>query len=168
VRYRVEPLDTARHDCVHFSSGNDTLDEYLRERASQDVRRSVASVFCLVGVDTSEVIGFYTLSAASVRLIDLPGSLGRRLPRYPDVPAYLLGRLAVDLTYQGQGLGEFLLVDAFRRASGSEIAAVGVLVDAMDESAASFYRGYGFEPLPGRAHRLLLSMKKVQKLSGLP
>src|SRR5207302_1428818 len=83
-----------------------------RERAGQDQQRRVASCFVLVDRVEQTIAGFYTLSAAVVVARDLQGPVARRLPRYPHLPAILLGRLAVDRRYQGRGLGARLLVDA--------------------------------------------------------
>ena len=106
------------------------------------------------------VAGFFTLSAGSVNCADLPEMLSRKLPRYP-VPVALLGRLAVALSFQGQGLGSILLEDACRKVvqASQVLAVVGLIVDAKDAEAASFYRHFGFVPLPGFPDRLLLPAK---------
>ncbi len=107
--------------------------------------------------DTARLAGYVTLSAASVSATSLPDSLRRKLPRYP-VPVALLGRLAVATTFQGKGLGAILLADAcIKVARASQVLAVaGLVVDAKDETAAAFYRHFGFIPLPGQPERLLL------------
>lgn len=92
--------------------------------------------------------GFYTLSATATRLRDLPEDTAKRLPRYPLVPATLIGRLAVDRRYHGQGWGSFLLLDALHRWSASEIASFAVVADAIDEAARTFYLHESFLPLP--------------------
>jgi GNAT superfamily N-acetyltransferase len=88
--------------------------------------------------------GFYTLSAASVALSDLSPEIVRKLPRYPVVPAALLGRLAVARNCQGKGLGGVLLANAVLRAARSEMGVFAMLVDAKDEGAQRFYEHYGF------------------------
>ena len=109
--------------------------------------------------DPNRLAGFFTLSAGSVSCSELPDSLAKQLPRYP-VPVALLGRLAVDVDFQGRGLGSILLADACRKvANASTILAVaGIIVDAKG-AAAGFYRHFGFLSLPGQPDRLLLPAK---------
>ena len=153
------PLD-AGHDRAAFDSGSAQLDRYFREHVTQDVRRRVAVCFVAL-TDERRIAGFYTLASASFLLADLPASLGKKLPRYPTVPAVRLGRLAVDQMFKGQGLGGALLADALDRAARSEIAAYALLVDAKDESAAAFYRHHGFIPLPDTPLTLFLPLATV-------
>jgi GNAT superfamily N-acetyltransferase len=138
--YRIEPL--GKHDRAGFFCGVEALDRYFRTQAGQDGRKRVAACFVLVddaaGPD-GRVAGYYTLSAASIALAELPPALAKRLPRYPVVPATLLGRLAVDRGYRGRGLGEALLFDAFIRSLRSEIASFAFVADAKDEAAQAFY-----------------------------
>ena len=100
---RIEPLSDD-HDRSQFLSGSNALERYLREQASQDIRRRIATCFVAVSV-TAGVAGYYTLTATSVALSALPPDIAKKLPRYPVVPAVLLGRLAVARHYQGHGLG---------------------------------------------------------------
>ena len=159
----VEPL--GNHDRAAFTCGVDALDRYLREGAGQDARRRIAAPFVAVAPDGA-VFGFYTLSATSVVLADLPPDLVRRLPRYPSLPATLLGRLATDVRARGRGLGRFLLADALHRAVRSEIASFAVIVDAKDEAARDFYLREGFLPLPESPRRLVRRMADVSALFG--
>jgi hypothetical protein len=99
-QFRIEPL-SSEHDRSRFSSGSAPLDRYLREQASQDIKRRIASCFVAVSVQTKEIAGFYTLTAASIALTALSPEIVKKLPRYPVVPAALLGRLAVAQNYQG-------------------------------------------------------------------
>lgn len=159
---RVGPLGV-EHDRTAFSSGAPPLDRYLREQAGQDVRRRIAAPFVAVDPE-NRIRGFYTLSATSILLTDLPPELTKRLPRYPRLPATLLGRLATDLTARGVGLGRFLLVDAMHRAWRSEIASFAIVVDAKDEAAANFYRRESFIPLSSDSERLVRRMSDVASL----
>ena len=153
---RIVPLDPDL-DRGAFASGVETLDRYFRERVTQDVRRRVAS--CFVALDREGgVSGFYTLSAASVLLADLPAAVATRLPRYPTVPAVRLGRLAVARTRHGQGLGAALLADALARSLASEIAAFALIVDAKDDMASAFYRHHGFLPFADAPGTLFLPL----------
>jgi GNAT superfamily N-acetyltransferase len=90
------------------------------------------------------VAGFYTLASASILLADLPAASAKKLPRYPTVPAVRMGRLAVDKSFRGNGLGSALLADALDRAARSAIAAYALMVDAKDDVAAAFYQHHGF------------------------
>ena len=114
-RFRVESL-AASHRRAEFGCGNEALDRYLHRQAGQDARRLVAAVFVLYDAEADLIAGYYTLNASSIAPTDLPAELARKLPRYEALPAVLLGRLAVDARYQGQGLGALLLFDALKRA----------------------------------------------------
>jgi GNAT superfamily N-acetyltransferase len=116
-QFRVEPL-SRDHDRSRFSSGSAALDRYFHEQASQDTKRRIATCFVAVSVEAKEVAGFYTLTATSVALSALAADIIKKLPRYPVVPAALLGRLAVAQNYQGKGLGGVLLGDAVLRTRG--------------------------------------------------
>jgi GNAT superfamily N-acetyltransferase len=142
ARFRLAPLDQA-HERASFRCGSEPLDAYFQRQVTQDIRRNVTA--CFVALTRQQrIAGYYTLASASMLLADLPATFGRKLPRYPSVPAVRMGRLAVDQTFQGGGLGAALLADALARAARSEIAAYALLVDAKDESAAAFYRHHGF------------------------
>jgi GNAT superfamily N-acetyltransferase len=150
----IEPL--GKHDRAAFSCGKEPLDRCIRQQAGQDLRSRVAAVFVLCDLGSPSIIGYYTLSAFTVLLRDLPEAQRKRLPRYPEVPTVLLGRLAVDERYAGQGWGKVLLLDALRRrlVESEQIAAAAVVVDAIDDSAQAFYEKYGFQPLldPEKEH----------------
>lgn len=154
-QYRIERLD--RHDRSRFDCGSPELDRYLRERATQDMRRRVTSCFVAVDQD-EEVAGFFTLAATSLPVDQLSAERAKRLPRYPVVPAVLLGRLAVALEHQGRQLGGALVADAILRASRSEAMAYAMIVDAKDDSAARFYAHLGFERLGDDTRRQLRSL----------
>ena len=155
--YRIRSLDKMI-DAKIFCCGQPALDDYIAHYASQDERRGIARVFVATPESDARCLaGFFTLSAGSVDCCELPVTLSRKLPRYP-VPIALLGRLAVDRRYQGKGLGSILLADACRKVAQAStlLAVAGVVVDAKDESAAAFYRHFGFMPMPGQAQRMLL------------
>ena len=160
----VQPLGP-HHDRTAFSCGSPELDQYLHRQAGQDARRLVAAPFVLIMPD-GRIGGYYTLSAASVQLQDLPADTVRRLPRCPQLPAFLLGRLAVDRRYQGHGWGRFLLVDALRRCLRSEIPGFAVVVDAIDENARRFYRRESFLSLPHTPNRLFRRISDLAALEG--
>lgn len=112
----IEPFDSRRHNRSDFSCGIDSLDNYIRKQASQDLKKKVATVFVLVDLPQTDAIAYYTLSSYTVKIAELDASFAKRLPRYPLLPATLLGRLAVDNSHQGKHLGELILVDAFKKA----------------------------------------------------
>jgi GNAT superfamily N-acetyltransferase len=163
----VEPLGR-QHDRTAFHCGAETLDRYLKQQARQDADKRVAAPFVAVRLPDTVVLGYYTLSASVLTLTDLPDELARKLPRYPQLPVTLLGRLAVDQSTKGQGLGEHLLLDALHRslAHADQIAALAVVVDAKDESASAFYRHYGFIPLQTQPSRLFVPMRSIAQLLG--
>lgn len=153
--FRVEPLSGA-HDRSRFVCGSGPLDRYLREQASQDIKRRIATCFVAVDVETHAIFGFYTLTATSVALDALAPEISKKLPRYPVVPAALLGRLAVSVNYQGKGLGGALLADALLRTARLEMGVFAMVVDAKDDAAQRFYEKHGFTLLVGEQRRLVL------------
>lgn len=142
------------------------LDRYLRQQASQDLARRAAAVFVLTERPAPAVLGYYTLSATSILLAELPEAIAKRLPRYPHVPATLLGRLAVDAKARGRGYGEQLLMDALRNSLSASrtVASTAVVVDAKDAAARQFYERYQFILLPESEHRLFLPMRVIATL----
>jgi predicted GNAT family N-acyltransferase len=140
------------------------LDRYLHQQAGQDARRKVAAPFVLIDRDGS-VLGYYTLSAYRSHLTELTEALARKLPRYPLLPATLLGRLAIASSCRGRNLGRFLLMDALYRSwkNTSEVASVGVVVEALDENARAFYRHLEFQSLANHPDKLFLAMATIQK-----
>ena len=159
---RVEPLG-ASHDRSEFDSGIELLDRYLRMQASQDARKNMAAPFVLVLPDGT-IAGYYTLSSTSLQLSELPEQTVRKLPRYPLVPATLLGRLTIGRRQQGKGYGRFLLADALHRVARSEIASFAVIVDAKDENARRFYERESFLPFPDQPMRLFRPMADIRRL----
>jgi predicted GNAT family N-acyltransferase len=165
ARYAVEAL-ARRHDRGGFTSGSAALDRYLHQQARQDADKRVAAPFVLVEPPSTQVLGYYTLSASIIHAEDLPDALAQKLPRYPQLPVTLLGRLAVAMLLRGRGLGQFLLMDALWRSFGAaaQIGAMAVLVDAKDEAAAAFYAHFGFSALQRQPRRLFLPMKTIAAL----
>lgn len=153
-----------KHARKSFSCGEETLDTYIRQYASQDQKRRVSAVFVLAGEDES-IKGYYTLSALSIPTEYLSEQQQKRLPRHPFQPATLLGRLAVDINHQGTGLGELLLMDALYRsyASSEQIGSIAVVVDALNEKAVAFYQRYGFISFQ-ESSRLFLPMQTIAQL----
>lgn len=163
VRFVIEPLANA-HQRSGFTCGNDRIDRYFRETVSQDMKRKYATCFVARDVATNRVAGFYTLSSSNVPLNEVPGSLAKKLPRYPTVPAVLIGWLGRHSDYVGQGLGELLLFDAIKTVSTAPIGAHGIFADAIDDKAKAFYAAFGFMPLIGRPRTLYLPVATALNL----
>lgn len=159
---RVEVLGP-QHDRASFESGAEPLDRYFRVQAGQDARKNMAAPFVLVLPDGT-IAGYYTLSSTAVNVGDWPAQTVRKLPRYPLIPATLLGRLAVDWRRQGRGYGRYLLADALFRAVSSEIASFAVIVDAKDETARTFYERESFLPFPDQPMKLFRPMADIAEL----
>lgn len=158
--FQIEALRSG-HDRTSFFSAVEPLDRYFREQVNQDIRRRVTACYVAIEVETARVAGYYTLSAAGVPLVELPGPLIKRLPRYPSVPVARLGRLAVDRYFRGRKLGAALLWDAILRAARSELAVFALVVDAKDDEAAAFYRHHGFAAFGGTSRQLILSLANL-------
>lgn len=161
----IVPLDDG-HDRAGFTCGVESLDRYFQTQAGQDVRRRANGVFVLAKTaDPGRVLGYYTLCATALSPGDVPEAARKHIPRYPLVSATLIGRLAVAKDRQGQRLGAILLADALRRAlaSAETIGSSMIVVDALDEGAASFYAAHGFVRLP-ESMRLILPMRTVERL----
>ena len=160
--FRFEALGDG-HDRGAFDCGDEALDRYFRTQATQDIRRRVANCFVVVGAVTGQVAAYYTLSSASIPLLDLPAEEAKRLPHYPALPAVLIGRLAVDRRFQRRGLGELMLMNAVYRIMQDAAAAFALLVDAKNDQAAAFYARYGFRPIAGKPRTLFLPLATAQK-----
>lgn len=159
--YIMEPLGK-HHDRAAFSCGVEPLDHYFKQQAGQESHCHIANCFVAVSQTTNAIGGYYTLSATAVIFYSLPDTFKKNLPRYPEVPAALLGRLAVDLGHRGKRVGETLLLDAMRRTLQSGLAAAVLVVDPKDEQAARFYHRYGFLDIgPGRT-RLYIPVSEIE------
>src|SRR5216684_723249 len=159
----IEPLARA-HDREGFDCGIPALNDYLRRQATQDSRRGVSRVYVACARGASQVLGYYTLSATSFGKKNLPESEAKRLPHYP-IPAALLGRLATDRSCQGQGLGKYLLFDAFHRVlqAAETLAVYALIVDAKNDEARTFYEHYGFLRFPETPSRLFIPIETLRR-----
>ncbi len=154
-----------QHNRRNFDCGVPVLNEYLAKIAGQDVKRKAAAVFVMTPkTETSRIVGYYTLCSTSIELSSLPADLASKLPRYPEIPAILLGRLARDTSCPG--VGSLLLADALARCVrvAIEIAATVIVVDSKGESATGFYARFGFVSLPSLPHRMFLPLATAEKL----
>jgi ribosomal protein S18 acetylase RimI-like enzyme len=152
--FRIEAL-VSSYDRNGFSSGVAALDLYFHELVTQDIKRRLSN--CFVALDGADVIaGYYTFAAASFPLPELPPDMTKRLPRYGLLPAGLIGRLAIDRKFQGQGLGGALIMDAVARSIRAEPAIFALIVDAKDEAAVGFCEHLGFRPFASKPASLFL------------
>lgn len=165
VSYSIEALGK-QHDRTAFACGQEALNQYIKKQASQDAKRHYAAPFVLVEKGEKRALGYYTLSSFGILLEDLSEETAKKFPRYPMVPATLLGRLAVDESQHGNGFGELLLMDALHRSldQADVIGSAAVVVEAMDKKAFEFYLYFNFLPFADRKDRLYLSMKTIRKL----
>ncbi|MBS9423289.1 N-acetyltransferase [Photorhabdus caribbeanensis] len=139
-------LDPSYHQRKAFTSGVNELDDYLQRFAVQQSKKDIAVVRVLVDTDApSTILGYYSLSAAQIDIVQLDERIQHKLPRYP-VPCFRMGRLAVHSDHHGRGLGRLLIGCAVERCfeAKKHVAAYALMVDAKGEKAKSFYEHYGF------------------------
>ena len=166
--YNIEVL-TACHNRRAFSCGTDALDQYFYHQANQEIKKHITAVFVLVESESQKVIGYYTLSALAISAGELPKQIIKKYPKYNLLPATLLGRLAVDKQYRRKGFGGLLIIDALRRSisSSKEVASMAIIVDAKNETAATFYERYGFIRFVYQEKKLYLPIDAAVKLFGI-
>jgi GNAT superfamily N-acetyltransferase len=156
---------TPAHEVSAFQSGEAVLDSWLRTRALQNMAIAASKTYVLCAEGTQRVIGFYALSMGQILNQEGTGAMRRNMPR--NIPAVMLGRLAIDQIFQGKGLGQALLQDAVIRASraASEVSARLLIVHALSPAAEAFYTHHGFTRLPIEAPTLALDLVKLRKVS---
>lgn len=153
------------HDRDHFDCGNPQLNDYFKHQAGQDIKRKLAACFVL-SFDNKNVLGYYTLSNASIPATLIPSRLQKKLPHsYVALPCTLLGRLAIERKHQGKGLGKILLLNALKKSYeiSKEIGSYAIIVDPIDEAAAAFYSKYDFITLPD-SKKMFLPMATLKAL----
>jgi predicted N-acetyltransferase YhbS len=161
-QFRFERLDSTRHRREEFGCESVELTDFLHKRARKEMdARTSACVVLVHESDPGQIAGYYTLSQAAVATTQLPESLTRKLPRYGELGATLIGRLARDLRWKGQNIGRLLLIDALRRCVrfSAEVGAVVVVTDPKDTKARLFYESFGFRAFDER--RLFIPMKEL-------
>jgi GNAT superfamily N-acetyltransferase len=159
-------LDSKKHLRDSFSCGEESLDDYIKRRASQELKKLISTTFVLTDSPNRIAMGYYTISSYSVDAAVLDDAFAKSLPRYPLLPATLLGRLAVDLNQKGKGYGGRLLVDSMKVAldTSKRIASMALVVDAMNDDALSFYLKYDFRQFKNEPMKLYYSMSDIGKL----
>jgi ribosomal protein S18 acetylase RimI-like enzyme len=159
----VVELLADHHDRSGFDCGQPTLNRFLREQAGQYARRDLGRTYVAVPTRERRVVGYSTLAAGAIPFAHLPQPLAKKLPKHP-LPVIHLGRLAVDRSGQGKGLGRYLLVDAFTRClvvAGS-VGIAGVEVVAIDDAAKAFYQRFGFTPLLDDDRHLFIPIATIR------
>jgi GNAT superfamily N-acetyltransferase len=164
---RYDDVSPSKEQRSSFSCGEPSLDRWLATQARQSMESRDAVTYLLVDDDSGRIAGYYCLSAGSVKKVQAPDQLARRAPE--PIPVVRMGRFAIDSRYQGQGWGGELLREALLSAvSGAElIGGRAVLVDAIGEEAAAFYRRYGFAPSPIHPLQLFKSLQEIRASAGL-
>jgi predicted GNAT family N-acyltransferase len=161
----IDILNSKKHDRSSFACGITSLDEYIKTRASQELRKRVSTPFVLTDSPSQQVLGYYCLSSYSVEAIEIEGNIAKKLPRYPLLPAILLGRLAVDNEHRGKGYGDLLISDALKRAllASSQVSSVAVVVDVTNQDAVNFYLKYGFTEFQTDPIKLYILLDEIEK-----
>jgi GNAT superfamily N-acetyltransferase len=164
--WRIERLNDS-HRRGEFRCGKAPLDEFLRALAGQYEKRGIGRTYVAVRANDPRVYGYYTLAAGAVPFVHLPAKIARKLPKHP-VPVAHLGRLAVDQSAQGRGLGEELLADALRQCLelSETLGLYAVEVLAIDTAAKDFYMKYGFARLEDDELHLYMPMTAVRESFG--
>ena len=166
TRFFSEAL--GKHDRAAFACGNVRVDTYFRQSVSQDVKRGYAACYVLIEKSSTRIAGFYTLSSHSIPLNELAQDLARKLPRYPGVPAVLIGWLGRDAAFRGQRVGSLLLADAVARLAASPVGLHAICANAIDEAAIAFYRAHQFRVFASRPRSLYLPMTTAVAALGKP
>ena len=160
--WREEPVGR-RHDRRGFDCGAADLNEYLARYARQNHQSGGAKTFVAVSpTEPARVLGFYLISPGAIEFARVPANLTKKLGRY-EVPGFRLGRLVVDRSVQGRGLGGDLLLAAGGRALAvaAEVGGVALAIDAKDETAARWYERFGVLPLPDEPLKLILTLSVI-------
>jgi GNAT superfamily N-acetyltransferase len=158
-------LLTEAHDSAAFDSGEPALDDWLRQRAWNNLQLAASHTYVVCPTGSNTIVGYAALSMGQILAQEVTGSMRRNMPRH--IPAVVLGRLAIDRAWQGKGLGRALLADVVRRAllASEEISARLVIVHAISPAAEAFYLYHGFTRLPVEAPTLALDLVKFQKVA---
>ena len=161
----IEQL-AGHHDCADFDCGKPPLSEWLTRYAGQNTTRDIGRTYVAVHPDEPRVFGYYSLSTGQVVPAIMPAPRAKKLPKNQPVPTALIGRLAVDRSIQGQGLGVVLLLDALARIQrlADELGIHAIVVDAIDDQAGTFYRKHGFEAFLDDPLHLFITLKVVRQL----
>jgi len=163
TEWHEEPISKT-HNREAFDCGEEALNEFLHRHARKSHELGGAKTFLAIDdADNQRILGFYSLSPASVAYSRTPEIARRGLARH-EVPGFRLGRLAVDRNFQGQGMGGQLLLAAGRRSllASTEVGGVVLVIDAKNERGAGWYASYGAVPLVDAPLSLLLPLATIK------
>jgi len=167
----IERLDRTKHNRLAFSCGKEPLDRFLQEVAHQAFTKNIAATYVAIDLEAPDrILGFYSVCNFQLHAGELP-EVERKRRRLPGnlLPATLIGRLAVDKSVAGRGLGSWLLIDALARCfrAGQQIAATAIVVDALDDDFVPFYEQYGFQRCNPETKKLFIMMDTVGQLDAV-
>lgn len=156
---------TVEHDLADFDSGEGLLDSWLRDRALANMEMAASRTYVICPPDSLNVVGYYTLCMGQILNQEVTDSMRRNMPR--QIPAVILGRLAIDQRWQGKGLGKALLLDAVQRSvrAAKEVSARLLIVHAISQAATEFYLHHGFVRLPLESPTFALDLIKIERLT---
>lgn len=162
MTFSAPELLVAAHDTSAFDCGVPALDEWLKRRALVNQTSGASRTYVVAREQI--VVGYYALAAGNVAHTEAPGRVRRNMP--DPIPMMVLGRLAIDRSLQGQGLGHGLLKDVVLRVvqAGHIVGIRGILVDAIDDSACAFYEKYGFRRSAALPLKLMITLEEVQRV----
>lgn len=157
-------LLTEAHDASSFDSGEPVLDDWLRQRAWHNLQVAASRTYVVCPADSNRIVGYFALSMGHILAHEATGAMRRNMPS--QIPSVTLGRLAIDRTSQGKGLGRALLAEVVRRAmiASNEVSARLIVVHAISPEAEAFYLHHGFTRLPVETPTLALDLVKLRKL----
>ncbi len=161
---RPESL-TSKHDLTQFDCGKEPLTSWLKNHALQSQNAGQSKTMVVTEANAKVVVGYYSYNVVSVEHVDTtPARVKKGLAKHP-IPVFVIARLARDLKYRGAELGKRLLRHALMRAAAiAEVVPIrAIVVDAVDESAKTFYKEFDFEPFPADALRMWILLKDLRK-----
>jgi len=166
MEFLTVPFDKG-YNREEFDCEKESLNNYFKKQISQDIKKKLAVCFIYLDDDEETIIGYYTLSNASIPYNNVPEGLRKKFPKsYDYIPVTLLGRLALDKNYKGKGYGSKILIDALKRSlkvAESDLGSVAVIADPLDDQAEKYYEHFGFIKLQSSG-KMFLNMKAIKKL----
>ncbi|MDP4662725.1 MAG: GNAT family N-acetyltransferase [Salibacteraceae bacterium] len=163
--FSIEIFDSKIHNRNTFNCEEESLSNYLKHQASQDIKKKLATCFVLLESGSTEIKGYYTLSSESIDRKQVPEKYQKKIPLQYTAPVILLGRLARDITMKGSPAGKILLADALTRSLSisKTLGAMAVVVYPINDFARTFYANYGFVSLPDSG-RMFIALSTVEQL----